>query len=740
MTSTPTQMDVVFIWHMHQPDYRDHAQRKILLPWVRLHALKDYYDMPARLMKFDGIHQTFNLVPSLVEQIESYLSEGWREEELDLFMAPAEHLTESQKHFILANFFLAPEDQMIRPYPRYASLLRDHLLKSPAGLIYHWTAQEWRDLQFWRVLSWIDPMIREQDELIGSLLQRGQNYDESQKPLLLERMRHWLRESLEIYRRLQDQGLIEVSVSPFYHPILPLLIDPSTVQEALPDCPLPEPHGAHLEDARAHVEKSVRFYEKQFGRKPRGFWPSEGSVSDGVAALLGEFDVEWFASDEAILERSLGTPIRSAHGQTQANPILYRPYATLAGEGPTILFRDHRLSDLIGFQYASWDPKVAAQHLIGELVSIARNWKEAVPPLIPIILDGENCWEYYEKDGGPFLDCLYSLLQETPEIHCRTVSEAIEGRERIPLERLAPGSWINGNFYIWMGEEADRRAWAFLEETRRALVAAKREKAVPSQRIQEAWEELYVAQGSDWFWWFGESQQSRQDALFDEMFRLHLLRVYDLIGKPAPAILHTPIESERLEERVQCQPYLSAPPIIDGRETHFYEWRAAARFVPGRSGGAMQQSLKSAVSGVLYGVDEYRLYIRIDPSDSSRISINDWRYEIRVAAPRPQRIRFLLDNGTFQARKGLLKDTGIGIPIPDENGWEILAHANLEIAEGKVFEVALPWEILESTPGEVLSFFIGCPMGKGEIEMVPPLSSLCVTVPSKDRPGKHWFP
>ncbi|MBW7939510.1 MAG: hypothetical protein H3C63_12095 [Candidatus Omnitrophica bacterium] len=154
----------------------------------------------------------------------------------------------------------------------------------------------------------------------------------------------------------------------------------------------------------------------------------------------------------------------------------------------------------------------------------------------------------------------------------------------------------------------------------------------------------------------------------------------------------------------------------------------------------MQQSLKSAVSGVLYGVDEYRLYIRIDPSDSSRISINDWRYEIRVAAPRPQRIRFLLNNGTFQARKGLLKDTGIGIPIPDENGWEILAHANLEIAEGKVFEVALPWEILESTPGEVLSFFIGCPMGKGEIEMVPPLSSLCVTVPSKDRPGKHWFP
>jgi alpha-amylase/alpha-mannosidase (GH57 family) len=731
-------LDLVFVWHMHQPDYRDRAQRRILLPWARLHALKDYYDMPARLSRFEGIHQTFNLVPSLIEQIECYQTGTWREGELDLFLRPSEDLNENEKHLILKSFFLAPEERMVRPYPRYASLLRDYRLKGACDVIQRWSAQEWRDLQFWRQLSWIDPMLRDLDSSIEELFRWGQNFEESRKEELLERMNHWMEESLQIYRRLSDEGRIEISVTPFYHPILPLLIDPTSAREAMPDCPLHESWTRNPEDARAQVEKAIAFYEQRFGRKPRGMWPSEGSVSQETAKLLQETGIEWFASDEEILGHSLGQPLRISSETHPADERLYLPYATLGGQGPAILFRDHRLSDLIGFRYATWDPEVAASHLIGEILSVRKTWKGPGTPLVTIILDGENCWEYYDKDGGPFLDALYHLIQETPEIRCCTVSEALEGRERIPLSYLSAGSWINGNFFIWMGEEADRKAWGLLQETRTALAEAARIQKVSQETLTEAWEELYVAEGSDWFWWFGDSQQSHQDALFDELFRLHLLRVYDLIDVESPTSLHNPVEAVLSERTARMDPHLVASPIIDGLETHYYEWCAAARFEPSRQGGAMQQVGKLRIDEICYGVDENWFYLRVDPSSSYRRSKVPWRYELRVTGPTPMRLRFISTGDGMQIMKAPLAtmDSPIGERLP----W-IEVPSQLGIAKEKtVLEASLSWEILESHPGEVLSFFVGCPAGGDEVEIVPPLSSLYVTTPGKDRPGRHWFP
>lgn len=738
MSADPGTLDLVFLWHMHQPDYRDRAQQKILLPWARLHALKDYYDMPARLSRYEGIHQTFNLVPSLVEQIECYLNGNWHETELDLFLRRAEDLSENEKHLILKSFFLSPEDRMIRPYPRYASLLREYRLKGPSDVIQRWSAQEWRDLQFWRQLTWIDPLIREQDEYVEELFRKGQNFEESCKDGLLERMKFWLGESLSVYKRLQEEGRIEVSVTPYYHPILPLLIDPASVREAMPDCPVPQYWSKCPEDARAHVEKAVAFYEQRFGRKPVGMWPSEGSVSQDTARLLQETGIKWIASDEEILASSQGQSLRTGSASHPAAERLYLPYATLNGQGPTILFRDHHLSDLIGFQYATWDPQDAARHLVGEVLKVKDKWNRPERPLVSIILDGENCWEYYDRDGGPFLDALYSLLQQQPEIRCCTVSEALEEREREPLPTLSAGSWINGNFFIWMGEEEDRKAWGMLGQTRQSLTTAMVESDIPSTKLAEAWEELYVAEGSDWFWWFGSSQQSRQDALFDEMFRLHLLRIYELIDMEAPAALHNPVETVLPERITRMDPYLAASPIIDGQETHYYEWRAAARFEPSRQGGAMQQVDKSRLEEIRYGVDEDHFYLRVDPSIHLHRSLTPWRFELRITSPVPMRIRFVSTETGIKIQKGPL----VLSPQADDEQevWKEVSKDEGSATEKSILEASLSWTILESHPGEVLSFFVGCPAGKDEIEIVPPLSSLYVIMPGKDRPGRHWFP
>ncbi len=738
MSTPPETLDLVFIWHMHQPDYRDRAQHKILLPWARLHALKDYYDMPARLSRFEGIHQTFNLVPSLIEQIECYQNGDWRETELDLFLRQAEELTDTEKLLILKSFFLAHEERMVRPYPRYASLLRDFRLKGASDVIQRWSAQEWRDLQFWRQLSWFDPLLREQDSSIEELFHRGQNFEESRKSYLLERMNYWLGEALSVYKRLMDEGRIEISVTPYYHPILPLLIDPTSVREAMPDCPLHDSWAKNPEDARTQVEKAITFFEQRFGHKPKGMWPSEGSVSQEVAKLLKETGIEWFASDEEILARSIGQQLRANSDTHPANECLYLPYATLDGQGPTMLFRDHRLSDLIGFRYATWDPMDAARHLVGEILAVKKTWNRPESPLVSIILDGENCWEYYDKDGGPFLEALYRLIMETPEIRCCTVSEALAGRKPIPLPKLSAGSWINGNFFIWMGEEADRKAWGLLQETRDALTESSLAQELPRAQVAEAWEELYVAEGSDWFWWFGASQQSRQDALFDEMFRLHLLRIYDLIDKESPTALHNPVETVLSERVARMDPYLVASPIIDGYETHYYEWCAAARFEPAHQGGAMQQVGKSRIEEICYGVDENRFYLRVNPSTAYRFSKALWRYELRITGPTPMRLRFV------PARDGMLIQKGSLVtankPEEEQLSWMVVPSEFGEAMEKSVLEASLSWEILESRPGEVLSFFVGCPAGGDEVEIVPPLSSLYVTTPGKDRPGRHWFP
>lgn len=727
-------LQLAFVWHMHQPDYRDRDRKRFELPWVRLHALKDYYDMPARLERHPGIRQTFNLVPSLVEQIEDYLSGEWTEAELELFFSPAESLSDRDKDSILTHFFTGPEERLVKPYPRYNELLVDLKSKSRPGVVRAWSESNWRDLQFWRQLAWTDPLVREKDPFIRELISQGREFREDQKNPLWERMRHWLSESIEIYKRLQREGVLEVTITPYYHPILPLLVDPHSAREAMPDCELPEPLGLHPEDARRQMEAALEFYEKRFGARPRGVWPSEGSVSQEVAQLLADLGVEWFATDEDILARSLGRPVRGGAGDGEAAlPELYRPYRTLSGKGPAAIFRDHRLSDLIGFEYQRWEPVEAAKDFVDRLLRIHKGWREPEAPMVSVILDGENCWEYFPEDGGPFLDALYSRLAETPEIECVTVSEALQNRNLEPLEKLSAGSWINGNFYIWIGEAEDRRAWSLLEQARRTLVDAEKAAGVSPERLREAWEDIYAAQGSDWYWWFGDTHWTSQLSLFDELFRKHLMRVYTLLGMEPPLELFSPVAKAKDTGSAFPEAYFQIPPIVDGKDSHYYEWKPAVSFDPGKEGGAMRAAEISRIHRVWYGCDEETFYVRIDP-DSLPPEAAAW--EVRTTAPISLQFRFVRENGSVKAtlRKASEEDKVATQDI------DLSDSVQVRCAADRVFEVGIGWDILETDGAKTLSFTVGMETADGKFERFPTHSHLGLTLPQGDRPSRFWFP
>ncbi|MBI4552646.1 MAG: glycoside hydrolase, partial [Candidatus Latescibacteria bacterium] len=474
--SAPFPLFVVFVWHMHQPYYRDVLTGECLLPWTRLHGLKDYYDIPAIGAEFPEVHQTFNLVPSLIVQLEEYASQGKSDAFLDAAARPADRLTMDDRLFLLRNFFMANTDTMITPYPRYKQLLDRRgqygTFDEVSNVQERFQPQDFLDLQVWFHLAWTGQTLKERPE-VQRLFTKGLHFTEEEKQTLLRVQREFLGEIIPFYRRLQDAGQVEVSLSPFYHPILPLLCDSFAAAVALPGLPLPSSRFAHSEDARTQVRRGVECYQQRFGRAPAGMWPSEGSVSPDIIPIVAEAGLAWIASDDEILTYSLA-PSTTTGG---AVPVLtptqrYRPYRV--GEGDqtvTLLFRDHLLSDRIGFIYSRWDAEDAAADFVGRLLEIRRQLPPSPPFIVPIILDGENAWEFYANHGEDFLRALYTKVARTPELRAVTVSEALDAAGPTePLERLFSGSWIGHSFATWIGHPEKNAGWECLDAARHALI------------------------------------------------------------------------------------------------------------------------------------------------------------------------------------------------------------------------------------------------------------------------------
>ena len=589
---------LALLWHMHQPDYEDLATGEHILPWVRLHAIKDYWGMVAMLESFPRVRVTFNLVPSLIRQIQAFADGRARDRHLDLGLKAADQLTPDESRWMIANGFHAPYDRMIGPYPRYAELHAYRMERRP------FSPDDLRDLQVWHKLTWMDPDRLVADPRLIGLIEKGRGYREADKLLLRRVELELLAMVLPAYRDASARGQVELATSPYYHPILPLLCDSDSHQVANPGAPRPRKRFKRPDDARLQIERAIALHEATFGSRPSGMWPSEGSVSDEAVALIAAAGFIWIATDEDILARSLNLPIRGRPD------LLYRPYR-IGASGPVVLFRDHALSDRIGFTYQSWDAVAAAHDFVAHVRDAGRRFSEAAGGevgTVSVILDGENAWEYYHGGGRPFLRALYQALSEADDIQTVTMAEAAAG-PAVPLPSIFPGSWINGDFYVWIGHRDDHRAWDQLSDAR--VVFDQRSSLVPSTARDRALEELLIAEGSDWFWWYGDDHSSDHDADFDDLFRRHLRNAYAALGAPIPEELFaTNISTGAGPDRLEPSGLLA--PTLDGRDSSFLEWAGAVSPVLSRPGGAMHEVAASPLmSEVRVGLAAHALCLRL---------------------------------------------------------------------------------------------------------------------------------
>jgi len=673
-------LDLAIVWHHHQPPYKDPLNNQIALPWVRLHAAKDYLDMVSILEEFPSVCLNFNLTPCLIEQILDYNQKQDRFEQLTLKRAV--ELTDEEKIEILRHFFLVPIDTMIKPYPRFLELLEKRGvtfdLVNSQEVLKKFLPADFTDLQVLANLVWIDPLFRNQTS-IAQLFDKRRNYTEDDKQIVLKFVREILKQVLPKYRIAAKEGKIELLTSPFNHPILPLLCDADIALSANPQARHPDWEFRFPEDAISQLETGIEYFEGIFGERPKGIWLPETAVSHEAVCLLAKIGIKWTIADEKILAKSLGLDLRrNSKGAPLNGEHLYTPYQMICENQPfKILFRDAYLSDLIGFEYGSWDSKIAAEDLYQKIKLISTALPKSRDFLMLIALDGENAWERYENDGLDFLRHIYCLLSEDSDIKTVKISEYLENRKVFTeLKILAPGSWVNGNFDIWAGSEEDSRAWKMVARTRQDLVDYEK---VEKKKIPEAWKQIYIAESSDWFWWFGEEHYSALSEVFDSLFRKHLIQVYRLLGKVHPGELDEPIK--KIIKRYYFEPKDFIKPIIDGKESNFYEWRQAGTFDFTSRFSVMHKG-QDILRRVYFGFDDNNIYLRIETN----------------RMPQKVKIEFLNLSGEI---------------IIDKNGANFI-HENertvLETAYEQFYELKIPKSLLNLTDLElqmIIQFYDG---------------------------------
>jgi alpha-amylase/alpha-mannosidase (GH57 family) len=589
-----------FLWHMHQPFYKDLISGEYKLPWTRMHALKDYYGMVRILEEFPQVRQTFNLVPSMMAQLEEYAAGTAADPFLQMALQPAESLSDSDREFLLRNSFYSDPQRMIYRYPRYGELFDAWQTQKNSNSRSLFGVQEFRDLQMWSQLAWFDEEFQEHDPEVAEWVRRGRNFTVADQRRMGEKQREIVGRVIPEYQKLAASEQIEISTTPYYHPILPLLCDSNIAGVSHPGVPLP-PRFRYPQDARRQLSLAREYVTRHFGKAPVGLWPSEGSVSDEAFALAAELGFQWAATDSGVLNRTLG------HGVPVDG--LYRPYEWRQDRRRMgVLFRDHYLSDLIGFVYSKMDAHAAAGdflHRIAENCSgILASGRNA---LVPIILDGENAWEYYDRNGREFLRELYRRISSDGGMQAVTVSEGLRLMPPEPLNHIFPGSWINANFDVWIGAEEDNHAWAQLLRARETFDAAT---AVAEEQRRLAMEELLIAEGSDWCWWYGPEHDSANRVEFDQLYRSHLANVYRFLNLSPPEELSRPILRTAVPE-VSSEPSGAISPVIDGEVTSYFEWIGAGSYRVDERSGSMHGK-KVVVKEVFYGSDGRSLFLRID--------------------------------------------------------------------------------------------------------------------------------
>ena len=548
-------VDLIFLWHMHQPDYRDYATGDFVLPWTYLHAIKDYTDMAYHLERHPKVRAVINFVPILLDQLEDYADQFATGQLRDPLLRLLVHedscqLTPEQRDLTLEACFRSNEAKMITPYPAYKRLQNLFAQLQQAGdvALTYLSGQYMADLLTWYHLAWCGESVRREQPLLAKLMAKGEGFSYEDRKQLLDLMGELVTGIIPRYRKLAESGQIEISATPHYHPLAPLLIDFASAKQAMPDAPLPEtakyPDGKQR--VAAHIDKAKHSHAKRFGKEPKGFWPAEGSVSDATLAVMAAEGCHWIASGQGVLANSLN---HSHQDTANKHHYLYRPYQYIQG-GATLncFFRDDQLSDLIGFEYSQWHGLDAAQHFVAQVEAIGKNAPHGETPVVSVILDGENAWEYYPYNGFYFFDALYAGLEAHANIHTHTYEDYLklsplrtDSPKPYPLPNLVAGSWVYGNFATWIGSRDKNRAWDLLCVAKTCFDEVMASGTLTPDEQVWAEAQLCSCESSDWFWWFGDDNPSQSVQSFDRLYRHSLSQLYRLLKLTPPAVLDTPI-------------------------------------------------------------------------------------------------------------------------------------------------------------------------------------------------------
>ncbi|MCX4186812.1 glycoside hydrolase family 57 protein [Methylophaga sp. OBS4] len=536
------KLKVVLCWHMHQPQYSEPVGGLYQLPWTYLHAIKDYVDMAWHLENVPGAKAVVNFAPTLLEQLADYDEQlkgrfkgtGRLKDPLLIALdSPVQPLHAEERKTLISTCLRANDEKLINPFPHFSRLVEmaRWMMEEPERLNYA-NDQFMIDMLVWYHLVWMAESVRRSDVRIQALMKKGRLYTFHDRRQLMIVIGELLHDLIPRYRRLAESGRVELSVTPYAHPIVPLLLDIKSTHEAMPDAVLPEITQYPGGEARAHwhMEEGLRVFESFFGFRPKGCWPSEGAVSEATLKLIAKHGFQWAASGENVLRNSL----KLSH-MKDAN--IHKPYK-LPGASPACFFRDDGLSDLIGFTYTQWGADDAVNDFIHHLLNIKITTEGDKDRVVSIILDGENAWEYYSYNGFYFLQSLYKRLQDHPEIELTTFSECLHhGVTPAKLPKMVGGSWVFGTYSTWIGDPDKNRGWDLLCQAKQTFDEVMAREQFDDETKLALERQLAICEGSDWFWWFGDYNAADSVSDFERLYRLHLSNLYQMLGEEVPQVL-----------------------------------------------------------------------------------------------------------------------------------------------------------------------------------------------------------
>ncbi len=726
MMSVGKKLSIAFYWHMHQPLYQLNPDSDYLMPWVRLHGVKDYLDMLLIMDDFKKLKLNFNLLPVLLDAFVNYAENGYHDIHSRLTVTDSSELTSDDKEFILNNFFDANYSTMILHHEYYDELYQKRFANGEIN-IDDFSNQEYSDIMAWFNLAWIDPSHKARFPELVKFANKGKNFTLKDRVAIIELHRKIIKMIIPKYKKFLEKGRIEITTGPYYHPILPILLDVKSAQKNLSDVDTSLTNLNMAEDAKIQTQSALDRIEELFGKRPRGIWPSELCVSSQELELFKDLGIQWTISDEGILTNSIKFEfVRDFRGYLEDPYFLMKTYKYKTKNSDIqVIFRDSVLPNLINFEYGNHDPKVAATELY-DRIKVIQNKLQTSPDehhLLTIAMDGENCWENYMEDGTLFLKNIYSMIEEDETLETVLISDYLDKeKHHKELKKIHAGSWINKNFQLWIGEPVKNMAWTYLKQVKEDFDSFI--KSDPNNKnITPAHKELMVAQGSDWFWWYGEPNDSGQDHIFDYLFREHLKNVYKYLGLKSPGYLDLPLISTFTAP--SQYPKRSISPIINGKEDSKNEEWLNAGCIKMPDGPILQEN--KLFDKVYYGADENNFYLRLYLDDSLQ---NDSK-----ATSILQQMYIYLrnyDKKQLQSRVRLISKTENISPIMREKFhneltismmnnklcpirltkslqsglWAMQDTKSIKMAYQKVVDISIPFENLDIASGEKLEFFL----------------------------------